>query len=198
MTSPNARKIVGGGVGAIAAVILGAVVAVEGGYVNNPSDPGGPTNHGVTQALARRYGYAGPMQDLSEAQARQILRSEFITSPGFAPMLQASPAVAQELVDSAVNTGPVQATKWLQRAVNALDDAQPIAVDGHFGHDTAGAYQLTVKRYGPVDACMLTIKLMDSQQAVFYMGLHEPEFIAGWIGKRIGNVPLSYCSRYPS
>ena len=35
------------------ALILSAVFAVEGGYVDNPKDPGGATNHGVTERVAR-------------------------------------------------------------------------------------------------------------------------------------------------
>ena len=39
--------------GAAIIAIVAGVFAVEGGYVNNPDDPGGETNHGVTVASAR-------------------------------------------------------------------------------------------------------------------------------------------------
>ena len=42
----------GGAVGAVIATILGVVFTMEGGYVNNPKDPGGETNHGITKAVA--------------------------------------------------------------------------------------------------------------------------------------------------
>ena len=36
--------------------IANEIVAREGGFVNDPADPGGATNHGVTLATLRRLG----------------------------------------------------------------------------------------------------------------------------------------------
>lgn len=36
--------------------IAAAILAREGGYVNDPDDPGGATNHGVTVHTMRRLG----------------------------------------------------------------------------------------------------------------------------------------------
>ena len=36
--------------------IANEIVAREGGYVNDPDDPGGPTKHGVTLGTLRRLG----------------------------------------------------------------------------------------------------------------------------------------------
>ena len=44
----------------------------EGGYSNNPSDPGGETMWGVTKVVARKYGYNGPMKQLPKATAEKI------------------------------------------------------------------------------------------------------------------------------
>lgn len=43
----------------------------EGGYVNNPADPGGETNWGVTVAVARASGYTGAMRDMTRARPKQ-------------------------------------------------------------------------------------------------------------------------------
>ena len=41
---------------------LDDLIKREGGYVNNPNDKGGETCWGITVAVARANGYAGPMR----------------------------------------------------------------------------------------------------------------------------------------
>lgn len=50
----------------VGAILLAIAVTLglEGGYVNDPVDPGGETNHGVTIGTARERGYEGPMRNL--------------------------------------------------------------------------------------------------------------------------------------
>lgn len=95
------------------------VLKVEGGFVNNPLDPGGSTNMGITEAVARRVGYKGPMQDLSKDLAKRIYLEEY-----WRPMRadEMPPAIRYTLFDSAVNSGVRQATVWLQRALGVADD----------------------------------------------------------------------------
>ena len=49
----------------------------EGGYVNNPKDPGGETNWGITIKTARENGYTGSMKSMSRLQAKEIYRVAF-------------------------------------------------------------------------------------------------------------------------
>lgn len=95
------------------------VLKFEGGYVHNPADPGGATNMGITEAVARRVGYKGTMQDLPVDLAKRIYLEEY-----WRPMRadELPPAVRYALFDSAVNSGVGQATKWLQRALGVADD----------------------------------------------------------------------------
>ena len=48
------------------------VVLIEGGYSDNPLDSGGKTKYGITEAVARAYGYTGEMRDLPLSVARAI------------------------------------------------------------------------------------------------------------------------------
>lgn len=91
----------------------------EGGYSNNPADNGGETNYGVTKRTATAFGYKGAMKDMPVEFAQHIYeqgywipcRCEDLPEP-----------IRYDMFDAAVNSGVVQATKWLQRAVNVEDD----------------------------------------------------------------------------
>lgn len=91
----------------------------EGGYVNNASDPGGKTRFGITEATARAHGYFGDMRDLPREVAKEVYKESYWTPAKVDLMPQ---AVKYPLFDAAVNSGPKQAIKWLQRAVGATTD----------------------------------------------------------------------------
>jgi glycosyl hydrolase family 108 len=42
--------------------LIDGLIDREGGFVDHPADKGGPTCFGITQAVARAHGYAGPMR----------------------------------------------------------------------------------------------------------------------------------------
>lgn len=54
--------------------LLEELIDREGGYVNHPSDRGGATKYGITEAVARAHGYSGAMRDLPRAEAAAIYR----------------------------------------------------------------------------------------------------------------------------
>lgn len=200
MSTTGARAITGA-VAATAAIIA-AVFGIEGGYVNHPSDPGGATNHGISERVARDHGYRGDMRELTRDQAAAIYHTDYIVKPGFAPLIEISPAVAEEVIDSAVNTGPANPSRWLQISLNALNrrgrDYANIAVDGRVGPATLSAYRSLQRVRGAAQACELAVKLLDAQQASYYLRLaaddsRYEDFMAGWSLNRIGNVDLGRC-----
>ena len=95
------------------------VLKHEGGYVHHPSDPGGATNMGITEAVARRVGYRGPMQDLPVELAKRIYREDYWNA---VRADQLPPAIRYAVFDAAVNSGPAQSIRWLQRALGVQDD----------------------------------------------------------------------------
>lgn len=103
------------------------VIGHEGGYVNNPKDPGGETNYGITLNVARSEGYTGNMRDLTREQAKEIYRKAYW---GKIKADQYPAAIAYQVFDTAVNHGVSQAIKFLQRAVGVLDDANlgPVSI----------------------------------------------------------------------
>lgn len=101
----------------------------EGGYVNDPRDPGGETNWGITIAVARAEGYKGAMRDLPRDTAKSIYRARYWAAVRADELPD---NVRFDVFDAAVNHGVSQAAKWLQRAVGT-------APDGVIGAVTVGA-----------------------------------------------------------
>ncbi|AHI60141.1 endolysin [Erwinia phage Ea9-2] len=197
---PAVNKKAVGGIGGVAAAIIAAVFAVEGGYVNDPKDPGGETNHGITKQVAQQNGYTGAMKDLTMEMAGSIYYKDYIEKPGFVPMIDVSPNVTWKLVDAGVNTGTARPSRWFQTGLNSLSrggkDYPQINVDGKVGSGTIAAYKSLQKLRGKVKACELMLKSLDGQQLGYYMSLTNlSQYTVGWIDNRIGNVPYSNCQQ---
>lgn len=121
------------------------IVAREGGFVNDPDDPGGATNHGVTIGTLRRLGIdvtrdgkidTTDVRRLTGAQAVEIYVEDYFNRPriGALPdLLQAS------VFDMYVNAGS-NAVKILQRLLT--DMGYPCTPDGAIGPQTIRAAQL--------------------------------------------------------
>lgn len=112
----------------------------EGGYVNHPKDPGGATNRGVTQRVydmyRRAHGLAvRSVRDLTEAERLDIYRTRYwdVIKGDMLP-----PGVDYVVYDGAVNSGPIQSVKWLQRALGARYTG---TIDGIIGPETLRALE---------------------------------------------------------
>ena len=127
---------------------LPAVLVHEGGYVNHPRDPGGPTNRGVTQ---RVYDAWRSNRELDTRSVKEIEQAEVeaIYRAGYWDRVHgdAMPAgVGYVLFDYAVNSGP-------SRAIKAMQAALGVPVDGTIGQMTINA----VDTYGDHDALIAEI-----------------------------------------
>ena len=95
------------------------VLRSEGGYSNDPRDPGGETMWGITLRVARKNGYMGSMKFLPREMAVSFYETEYwLPIRGDDLPL----AIASPLFDAAVNSGPEQAIKFLQRALGVVPD----------------------------------------------------------------------------
>lgn len=131
--------------------IAGEIVDREGGFVNDPDDPGGATKFGVTIHTMRRLGLdltgdgvvgVGDVRALSRSQAVDIFVTHYFERPGVAEVpadLQAS------LFDMYVNAGG-NAVKILQRMLRDMGYA--VAVDGAIGPQTLAAVRDAAKPNG--------------------------------------------------
>jgi len=95
------------------------LIGHEGGYVNDPYDPGGETNWGITKRVATEFGYIGPMSAMKRKQARVLYRKFFWEKY---KMDIFPKCLAFQLFDACVNHGHENMIRMLQRAVDVVDD----------------------------------------------------------------------------
>ena len=112
------------------------IVAREGGFVNDPDDPGRATNFGVTIHTMRRLGLdltgdgvvsVADVRALSRRQAVDIFITHYYERPRIAEMPE---ALQPSLFDMYVNAGG-NAVKILQRLLNEMGFG--VTVDGAIG-----------------------------------------------------------------
>lgn len=129
--------------------VAAQIVAREGGYVNDPEDPGGATNYGVTIGTMKSLGLdlnkdrrvdATDVRMLTRAQAQQIFVEHYFRRPRLSDL---PPAVQASVFDMYVNAG-TNAVKILQRLVARMGFSA--TADGVIGpqivaaaHDAAAA-----------------------------------------------------------
>ena len=122
--------------------VAAQIVAREGGYVNDPDDPGGATNYGVTVGTMKSLGLdlnkdgrvdANDVKMLTRAQAQQIFVEHYFRRPRLAEL---PPAVQASVFDMYVNAG-ANAVKILQRLVARMGFAA--SADGVIGPQTLAA-----------------------------------------------------------
>ena len=172
--------------------VIDHIIRVEGGYVNDPSDSGGETNFGITKVVARSFGYDGPMIDLPRETAFDIYVAKYWDAVRGDDMVSLLHTVAEEVVDTAVNMGPGRAGKFLQRALNALNNRgalyQDLKVDGQIGNGTLTALSQYIEHRGESDKTL--VKMLNCLQGAFYVELAErrekdEKFIYGWFKNRV-------------
>ena len=181
--------------------ILASIIFVEGGYTDDPYDPGGQTKYGITERVAREYGYKGEMEDLSLEKANEIYATLYVEQPHFNYFIEISPAIAHKLIDAGVNVGTTRVSLWLQHILNVLSrdglDYPQIKEDGIIGNNTINAYKALENKRGKDKACQLVLKALDGYQSTYYISLEKySKYLVGWLDKRVENIPLNQCKEY--
>lgn len=148
------------------------VLANEGGYVNNPADPGGETNFGIS----RRQYPALDIKDLTREEAVTIYERDYWKFDDVA-----SQRVATKVFDACVNMGPSQAVRLLQLALGGIQ-AGPVIADGKFGPET-------IEHANAADEEKL-IDEFKARLAKFYcdealQGTGKDGFLLGWLRRAV-------------
>jgi lysozyme family protein len=173
--------------------IIEGIILKEGGFVDNKDDRGGATKYGITEAVARAAGYHGPMQDMPRGVAADIYMRRYVMAPGFDKVAAISPAIAAELVDTAVNMGPGIPTPWLQRILTLMNQNgklyADLKADGDIGPATLAALVAFLKFRG-ANGEKVILRALNGLQAARYIEITEERpqnrtFIYGWLLGRV-------------
>lgn len=142
----------------------------EGGYSNNPKDPGGETNWGISK---RSYP-AVDIKNLTREQAAAIYLRDFWQPLGDAPA-----AVKFQTFDFAVNSG-------IQTAIRKLQTAIGVADDGHWGPVSAA-------RLASLEVNDVLLRYMAQRLRFWVKCSAWPTMGAGWVNRAALN--LEYASQ---
>lgn len=146
------------------------VLSHEGGYVNDPNDPGGETNWGISK---RAYPDVD-IKNLTREQAIAIYKRDYWDKVAGAQLHE---DIAYQVLDFAVNSGGPVAIQYLQRAAGAADD-------GYIGPATIEAVN---KMPMPV-LILIYIALRQKYQVKLKAWKN---FSAGWASRNADNMLLA-------
>ena len=159
------------------------IFKAEGGYSDNPNDPGGPTNFGITLATLRAYEgnpnlTAEDVKALSPQAAKEIYRTAYWNRMQCGEL---PPGLDLEVFDFGVNSGPAKkSVKTLQRLVG-------VTQDGSVGPITLAA----VRQFNVDDL----ISRFAQARLAFYQSLNMPEFEKGW-ATRVAQIQTAATNMY--
>lgn len=172
---------------------LAHTLGIEGGFSDDPADSGGATRYGITEDVARRHGYSGPMGVLPLAVAKEIYRRSFWDLLQLDLVAAISEPIALELFDTAVNMGPTFATNSLRRCLNVFNrnqvDYADIPTEGLVDVPTLKALHAFFSKRGDTGKTVL-LRALNALQGAHYILLAErrskdEKFVYGWFNQRV-------------
>jgi len=168
---------------------VNVVLANEGHYTNNPTDPGGATNYGISLRYLKDIGSIGDfdhdgdvsvddIKKMTVIEARNLYKKYWWDKYRFDRIVKQS--IATKLFDIAINTGVPQAVKLIQRSMWPIYGYRSILDDGILG-------DITVQKINaaPDDILMASFR---SSIAGFYRELVAgnkslSQFLNGWLNR---------------
>ena len=144
---------------------LDTVIKHEGGYVDNPLDPGGETKYGISKKQYPKL----DIKNLDIESAKEIYRKDFLPS---AEVNYGKNEFAFKMADIGINAGPRIATEIMQRSLNTLArwnsiEGIDLDEDGLMGSGTRKAYNKVVSN---PDNKKQLMTLVVSNQNRYYAG----------------------------
>lgn len=177
----------------------------EGGYVNDPVDPGGETHRGVSRRfhpdwvgweVIDRYKADFPGEDLKRINDDQQLvewSKDLYRRKYWAPILGdqiKDQQIANKVFDTAVNQGVATSVKYLQEGLNLLNrnqrDYADIEIDGRMGTATLSATdKFLALEQGRPDYLLKILNLLQAMKYIQIMRSNpsQQKFARGWLNR---------------
>ncbi len=155
-------------------LVKNALMASEGGYVNDPSDAGGETNFGISK---RQYPLVD-IRNLTFDAAAAIYEHDYWNPYLFSEI--GNQIVANQLFLASVNIGPKHAFECIQTALNSV--VCYVGVDGILGPNTISAINQANSGW--------LLDAMRVQLCAYYSSIvtNKPDqirFLHGWIRRAL-------------
>jgi lysozyme family protein len=170
--------------------IIKEVIRREGGYVDDPADGGGATNHGISLKYIRGIGLdvnedgiidEADIAEVTEKQAALLYKQDFYYKYGYDNLDKNFRAI---MLDMAVMSGGARASTILQETLNDLESDPELKEDGLIGPRTVKALNYCIKVYGvPSVMNALTIKRIEFYRAICDRRPSQLRFLAGWTNR---------------
>ena len=154
------------------------VLRHEGGFVDDPADPGGATKFGISPRWLDAMSLKDNVRELKQERAVMLYREHFWEPYAFQHWPEQD--LATKVFDATVNMGPAQAMKCFQRSLRACGQSQ-VLDDGVYGPVTMRAKLTALDEYG--DGVLTATR---SELAAFYRVLTtvrpaSAKFLDGWL-----------------
>lgn len=175
--------------------LIETLIIREGDYVNDPTDRGGKTKFGITEAVARDNDYNGDIEHLSYNVAFSIYEKRYWQPLKLDHIAAINQPLALQLFDFGVNSGVSTASKALQKTLNVLNRQgalySDIKADGILGSKTLVALkQFIAVRH--LEGVTLLAEIIRGQRISFCVDIavndpSQEKYQFGWL-KRIVNL----------
>ncbi len=180
------------------------VLGHEGGYANDPVDPGGETYKGIARvhhggwggwkridAARDERGFPDSLENdgVLQRQVRKFYKDHYwdrILGDRISDQ-----DIAVEVFDTGINMGLRTVVRFLQESINLLDRGAPsdgVVVDGWLGEKTLSALEERLARDGTNAFVLRLMNILQGHRYVEIMRANpaQERFARGWLGR----VPL--------
>ena len=176
--------------------MVDALIEREGGYVNHPADKGGPTCFGITEAVARAHGYAGPMRQLPRDGSGGDLPAALLAAAALrrgraAQRARRGRAVRHRRQHGSGGRSDLPPARADRAQPQRQRLSRPRARRPHRRPKTLAALDAFLAKRGTKSGETVLLRALEALQGERYLRLAERRpaneaFLYGWLANRIG------------